>query len=479
MTLLDILTSYGTYKKFANGELAGPCPFCGGNDRFRVWPDDDKWWCRGCDKSGNSISLLREKEGMACSVAHAQLGKVCESTTCKAIGKCKQGKGEAPRRSHAATPVQPKQQEETFIPAVAQDPAEIWQEHAEKLVAYAHEQLLNCPEQLAYLAGRGLDLEYIKAHCFGWLPKDEYRARVAWGLPIELKDGKPKKLWLPKGIVIPSYVNGVIHRLRIRKHDLRSADDARYYWVPGSGNDVVVINPGAQVFVIVEADLDGHLVNRIAGDLVGSIALGTCSAHPKEAAYQVLCKALAILVALDFDPGVDEKTGGYKNPGGKSSRWWLEQFPRARRWPVVGAKDPGDAFKAGIDIRAWILAGLPPAMTISVPAAIKQAEAQTTAAPPVADIKEPASIQVEYIQGTSKNGHMYFITDNPAGRAKLAGKFPGKAVFTKAEILKMKGMTPKEAEKLIMVKEIFGVDADIAAFGPAPSEEETVWEGRK
>jgi hypothetical protein len=30
------------------GEYAGPCPFCGGTDRFHVWPAGDPpgWWCR-------------------------------------------------------------------------------------------------------------------------------------------------------------------------------------------------------------------------------------------------------------------------------------------------------------------------------------------------------------------------------------------------------------------------------------------------
>ena len=43
------------------GEWAGPCPVCGGRDRFRVWPNADKphFWCRdtdggkGCDFQGD------------------------------------------------------------------------------------------------------------------------------------------------------------------------------------------------------------------------------------------------------------------------------------------------------------------------------------------------------------------------------------------------------------------------------------------
>lgn len=44
------------------GEYAGPCPWCGGRDRFRVWPELDGgcWWCRQCGRSGDTIAYLVE-----------------------------------------------------------------------------------------------------------------------------------------------------------------------------------------------------------------------------------------------------------------------------------------------------------------------------------------------------------------------------------------------------------------------------------
>jgi len=455
VALLDLLQPYGQYKKIAVKEWAGPCPFCGGNDRFRVWPDEDKWWCRSCDLKGDSVKILREKEGMSCGTAHIQAGKQCESTTCPALGKCNQGKNTASPRTNVGTPTPQKQHKETFTPGIAQTPQEIWQEHAEKLVAYAHEQLLNAPEQLAYLAGRGLDLEAVKKYRLGWLARDEYRARQAWGLPEELKeDKKPKKLWLPKGIVIPFFVDGVIHRVRIRKAEKRNDDDSRYYWVPGSGNDVVVINPAARAFVVVESDLDGLLIDHLAGDLVGAVPLGTCSAKPKEAAFQILTHCLAILVALDFDPGTD-KAGNYKNPGGKSARWWLEQFSQARRWPVIGAKDPGDAFKTGVDLRAWIIAGLPPAMTITVPAAttpaVEPAKIQDVVESPAASTT--ISCEVHTVRVT--DGRLIHVTDDPATYAALVAE--GKIVFNGRElaVVRATGATKEQAACFLNVKEVF------------------------
>jgi hypothetical protein len=34
-------------------ELVGPCPRCGGTDRFSIQPDDGVWSCRGCPRKAN------------------------------------------------------------------------------------------------------------------------------------------------------------------------------------------------------------------------------------------------------------------------------------------------------------------------------------------------------------------------------------------------------------------------------------------
>lgn len=46
-------------------EYSSACPFCGGVDRFCVWPEKDRYWCRQCKKSGDSIQLLRDLNGMS------------------------------------------------------------------------------------------------------------------------------------------------------------------------------------------------------------------------------------------------------------------------------------------------------------------------------------------------------------------------------------------------------------------------------
>ena len=60
------------------GEYAGPCPQCGGTDRFRVWPHrvPPGFWCRQCGWKGDAITYLRAVDGLSFPAAVRQLGGV-------------------------------------------------------------------------------------------------------------------------------------------------------------------------------------------------------------------------------------------------------------------------------------------------------------------------------------------------------------------------------------------------------------------
>ena len=71
----------------AGGEFAGPCPWCGGTDRFRVWPVHPsgraRFWCRRCERRGDSIDLLRELKGLTFREATAIAGETVVDRTGK------------------------------------------------------------------------------------------------------------------------------------------------------------------------------------------------------------------------------------------------------------------------------------------------------------------------------------------------------------------------------------------------------------
>ncbi len=68
--LLERRGEQGSLKRRAStngGEWAGPCPLCGGEDRFRVWPTppDGKpgAWCRQCQAGGDALTWAVRLEG--------------------------------------------------------------------------------------------------------------------------------------------------------------------------------------------------------------------------------------------------------------------------------------------------------------------------------------------------------------------------------------------------------------------------------
>jgi hypothetical protein len=161
------------------------------------------------------------------------------------------------------------------------------------------------------------------------------------------ENGKPKKLALPAGLVIPKLQNERVARVRIRR--ATPYNDSRYCTVPGSDMGALLITGREdKTVVVVESDLDALLIWQAAGDLVTVMALGSAQARPDQQALRTLENAKEILVALDVD-----------DAGAKEAwQWWSEHFGQARRWPPVGGKDPGEMVQTGVDVRLWVQAGL-------------------------------------------------------------------------------------------------------------------------
>jgi DNA primase len=361
MNIIDILP--GQYKKSGNkngGEFSGSCPWCGDggkgqdSDRFRVWPGQGNhgtYWCRMCGKAGDAIKYLIDHEGLQFKDALARLGLSVDILA----GRAK-------------------------IPAgwQAKDAAAVsatWAEHALKFVDWCHARLLERMVELGWLAARGITLEMVQKYRLGWNPTHAWREGSAWGIELGKKeDGKAKKLWLPRGLVIPCFAEGgAVQRLRIRQPD----GAPRYLVVPGSNREPLITRE-ASAMIIVESELDAILLDTVAGDLVGVVAMGNDTAKPTAGLLPILTEALWIGVALDSDlPRFNADNGSLDMPGAKASRWWLQQFDTAERVPIIGGKDPGDAFAMGFDLRLWVQAALPP--YFHVKAELDQAKAERIA----------------------------------------------------------------------------------------------------
>src|SRR6266704_521922 len=120
------------------GEFAGACPWCGGNDRFRCWPNADKphYWCRGCLKRGDTLDFIMEYLFIGYREACQELGI-------------------EPNQEYTV-PSRPLQGDEP--------PGKGWQDMAGLIVGKAQKYLWSPPGKLAldYLRDRGLIDDTIK-----------------------------------------------------------------------------------------------------------------------------------------------------------------------------------------------------------------------------------------------------------------------------------------------------------------------------
>lgn len=336
MDLLDLITreTGAIYKrKTLSGEHCGPCPWCGGDDRFNIWVGDDpRYWCRGCGRKGDAIQFLRDFDNLPFAQAKE--------------GAALLGLADARRHSPAA-------------PKTAGDaPTGMWAERAAAFLTACQAALWRTgddgvnvhPRVWDYLARRKLEPATVNWAGLGYNPADRYEDRERWGLPPEMgNQGWPKRVWLPRGLVIPWQLDGELWGLRIRR-PTKPGDDVRYRAVP-TPNPAEPLYLADQVrtdrpAMLVEGELDALTIWQTAGDLVVPVATGAKDRARRVRWLARLATVTALLVAFDADTGGDD-----------GAAYWLAALPHARRWrPYWG--DVNDMARAGADVRAWVLAGL-------------------------------------------------------------------------------------------------------------------------
>lgn len=326
------------------GEYSGPCPFCGGRDRFNAWPNHPdgkgKWWCRGCELGGDAADYIQCRDKVGFGEALERLGLKESAGQRRASHQ--------PARPAAVAPVTPRS------PDRAGPPCPNWQENAKEFVGWAIYNLWTEAgrDALEYLRSRGLADDTIKAAELGYNPHRINRALSAWGL-----EGDGDFALLP-GIVIPWWLDGTLWAVRIRLEPTyrdrarRRGRDAPKYWnVRGSRGTALYnaddLTPGWPA-AIVEGEIDALVIGQEAGDLLAPVATGGTSGGRGLRWTARLALASKVLVAYDADME-GEKAAGY----------WLERLENAqRRRPLWG--DATDMHQAGADVRSWIAAGLYP-----------------------------------------------------------------------------------------------------------------------
>lgn len=318
MTILDLLQTNGFHPRpHAAGEACSPCPACGGKDRFVVFLEKGRYWCRHCGVSGDAIQFLKDFHLMSFREAANYIGRPAIDT-----GNI------LPTRHKRTTQKLPQ-------------PA-LWCEKAAALIEYAHKSLLADRTVLAWLkTERGITEKTVHRFHLGWLHDNHFRTRESWGLAPS-----SNKLFIPSGLTIP-WKN---QRVRIRRD--KPGEHGRYYVIPGSVSAPMVIgNANEPLGVVVESELDAILLSQEVTRDLFIVALGSAQAKPDATLVQHLEQCPLVLIATDSDEA-----------GAKAARWWRENMPGVDtfRCPVPGryGKDISDLFLTLDNLNVFIEGGV-------------------------------------------------------------------------------------------------------------------------
>ena len=313
-------------KKVSVNEYAGPCPACGGRDRFHVnlrkRDGRGAWMCRVCRPAemfgwGDDVDYLVAFRGMskreALKIAREQLNTLLNQAQVA--------------RKYAA-------------PDDDKPPREAWQEKAREYVERAQHALWHTPAgraALEYVRGRGLQDETIRA------------AQLGFSLDRDRAGNASPYLVIPwhTGDLTGTY--WAINRRDLR--DDRPAGAPRYKLLFGSskqglyGGSLLARSRKFPTF-LVEGELDALILAQEARGLsINVVATGGQTSILTRWAIR-LARMPLVLLAQDNE-----------DKGNNQARAWLEVLPNARRYRPL-EKDVNAMHLEGWSVRTWIEAAL-------------------------------------------------------------------------------------------------------------------------
>ncbi len=332
MVLLELAKEVGLNPKLESSspkgsEYSSSCPACGGSDRFRMWPRSPSrncignYWCRKCEKRGDSIQFCRDFLGLSFEDA------------------CKRVNAEITLRPSQMSHIEQPFSRPTLIP-----PNDKWCERALEFVDWANGQLRLSPAKFAKLKSRGLPEDAIERYKLGYCINDTWVSPEEFGL-----EGK-KKIFLPRGIVIPSLEpSGKVTRVKIRRTQWKVDDDLPKYWqLRGSMNGLNIVGSFQRlVMLVVESELDALAAHYACGDIAFCISVGSNTKTPDNVADYWAKRKPYLLICHDNDEG-----------GMAMLAKWQKLYPHARPLPVPIGKDIGEAIEQGLNLNEWFLSNI-------------------------------------------------------------------------------------------------------------------------
>ena len=304
-----------------NGDtLHGPCPFCGGKDRFAVKRERGAWACNQCTGTGkgdwqDAIGYVRRRDGLS-------FREACEWLTRWAGGALPTVEG--PRAPRTARP-----------PVYAPGPPSMdWQRAAWKVVDACSRALWADQGQRAraWLHARGLNDDTLRAWRIGYCD--------AAGSGTEIAG-----LYVRHGVTIPWTADGELWGVNVRLPVVEAGD--KYRAVAGSHKAGILVGAdhltGAEQCFVVEGEFDAALLWQECGDLADVVTLGSASSRLSDRWVAALLHVRRFWIATDDDAH-----------GWEAAAWWEDWTgDRGRRVLPPAGKDVTEAWQAGVNLHAW------------------------------------------------------------------------------------------------------------------------------
>lgn len=303
---VDLSALVGTKLRRAGKFLIGPCPFCGGRDRFNIkfTNTGQRWFCRHCGegKYHTPIDFIMRRDNVDFKTAVERLG-----------GDLVQVK-----------PVQ-------IIPDPTPPPDPNWQDQAEQIIKVCR---------------ANLTLSSVGEKAFHWLIARGITETVIdmWELGYSTGQ-KIAGIWVERGIVIPCMdCDTIVRYIKIR----RPAGEPKYRKLKGSSSGLFGLHNVlcAHTVILTEGEFDCMLLDHLTWDMsgIGVATFGSATDRLDPVTWGwAFQRVKRIIAAYDIDAA-----------GIKGQTALAQLSGRVTRAAIPQGKDITDFWKAGGDLRAWV-----------------------------------------------------------------------------------------------------------------------------
>ena len=264
-------------------EYAGPCPFCGGHDRFVLKPGANFWLCRQCTPRGDDLtSLVMRLKGCNYPAACQYLGKPQK----RASSHSGASGGHASKGNAPAFPLV-REEKKLWTPAGQ---------------AVAAKLLDDCQQNLLPSFMRACDVVTFLQCGLGWNWQDQ------WFEPRQFGLTEGKKLCLARGLVIAVRRSGCVVGLCVRTpDDDRPEWQGKLHYVRGSHDLAFIAGPedarNRPVMIVESAICAASCWQESQERIIGVGTMGKTKTRLDPVAQALVENARPLLLCPDMDEG--------------------------------------------------------------------------------------------------------------------------------------------------------------------------------